>query len=176
MNIKTLSLKNFLETDEGESYIDLSSPVVIMPALPRVKGIYIVDEFTEMRPDLISVKYYGTPSFLDILCKLNLIYNPFSIKKGDILIILDLDNPDQFYQKAKTGSINADILQKAFVNKNLNEKDKNRLDRIKAKARDKKGGVKTPLPPNFMPSDKNSTVVKNGRIILGANLKNSTKI
>ena len=51
--------------------------------------IYIVNEDKYIaRPDLISYDFYGDPMYADVVCRFNVISNPFELTKG-----LDLSVP-----------------------------------------------------------------------------------
>ena len=47
----------------------------------------IVNKYYVARPDLISLAFYGTDRYADIICKLNGISNPFEINEDDTLTI-----------------------------------------------------------------------------------------
>jgi hypothetical protein len=132
-----------------------------------------------MRPDKISYRIFGTTAYTDAILKINKIFNPFSIKEGDILVIPNLSNPGLHYKSpADINKITAnenDVRDQFSAKELVNKKDKGRIERIAAKAKKKKAGVNTPLPPNVLPSNKKAKEFKKGRIILGANLNNPKK-
>lgn len=47
----------------------------------------MVNKYYVARPDLISLAFYGTDRYADIICKLNGISNPFEINENDLLTI-----------------------------------------------------------------------------------------
>jgi len=53
---------------------------------------YIIDEKHEMRIDLISKDIYGTTIYSDELLHINSIVDPLSMKKGDIIYYVNLDD------------------------------------------------------------------------------------
>lgn len=65
----------------------------------------IVNEHYVARPDLISLAFYGTDEYADIICKINGISNPFELNEDDMLSIPLLE----------------DILDYNKVNKNRSE-------------------------------------------------------
>lgn len=60
-------------------------------------GIYVVPREHHMRLDLISQKLYDTNKFVEELMRLNNIKNPFSVKEGDIINYVKLDNLTSMY-------------------------------------------------------------------------------
>jgi hypothetical protein len=51
----------------------------------------IVNKYYVARPDLISLAFYGTDKYADIICKVNGISNPFEINENDMLDIPALE-------------------------------------------------------------------------------------
>ena len=47
----------------------------------------IVNKYYVARPDLISLAFYGTDEYADIICKVNGISNPFELNEDDLLDI-----------------------------------------------------------------------------------------
>jgi hypothetical protein len=60
----------------------MGSSIVNDDAMPCV-----VNKFYVGRPDLISLAFYGTDKYADLICKLNGISNPFEINENDLLSI-----------------------------------------------------------------------------------------
>ena len=58
----------------------------------------IVNKYYVARPDLISLAFYGTDRYADIICKLNGISNPFELNEGMILLIPNLSTITFFYK------------------------------------------------------------------------------
>ena len=172
MDIKSLQLKNKLIDDNGQEYLDLSEPSTKQGAQIKIKGVIVVDTETEMRPDLISYKFYGSSNYVDIICKANNIFNPFSIIEGQVLVIPDFNNENQILSKP-VNTQKKDLRAKFTDTSRLSEDDQNRVQRLKEKARTKKGGVKNPLPPNMLPPGTSGKIFKDGEIILGSNLNNN---
>lgn len=70
----------------GEDAIDLLTLTYFEPSsyeyiLFKVPAEYIA------RPDLISIDQYGNTDYVDVICKLNGISNPFELNEGMILVI-----------------------------------------------------------------------------------------
>lgn len=166
MNIKSLQFKNYLVDDNGDNYIDLSQPSLKNGSYSGIKDIFQVDSETEMRADLISLKFYGSTEHIDILLKANNLFNPFCIKEGDLLVIPNILTDSAMYKKPNTG--NKKDLRQNFVDKaRLSSKDQNRVDRLKQKANGKEGAVANPMSPNLLQIGSNTQELKNGEIILG---------
>ena len=100
MDIKSLTLKNtIVDENTGESYYDLSAPSFAYKSEYGIKGLHYVSVDQAGRMDLVSEQYFGTGEYVDALCIVNNIFNPFSLNEGYILVIPDLKNPNLFYSK-----------------------------------------------------------------------------
>ncbi len=170
MNIKSLQNKKTLTDEDGDKYLDLSSQSIKHDIDLKTMAIYYVTEETAMRMDLIALTYYGSTEYIDLICKANAIYNPFSINVGDILVIPKVDNASDVYETP--GEPVAKDLRSQYVDiDRLTEKDQNRIDRLKEKAKGKKGAVKEVLPTNYLQPGEKGTIIKNGKITFDANFK-----
>ena len=78
MNIKILKNKPILTDIKGEQYVDLTYNGIVSNLYDSILGICVIYKSTEMRPDLVCLKYYGTTEYIDILLTSNNICNPFS--------------------------------------------------------------------------------------------------
>ena len=167
MNINIFKAKPKLTNDNNEEYLDLSyNSYNNNINFTSILGIEVVTKNTEMRLDKIAMKYYKTTEYLDLLCKVNNIFNPFSIKDGDILIIPNIPQKEKIYKN--TGEIVKKDIRKNYVDKaRLSTKDKNRLERLKAKVSGKSNASSTPLPPNILKENESNKTYKNGGIKLG---------
>lgn len=172
MNIKSLSLKNRLvDESTGENYFDLTAPSFNYKAELGVRAIHYVTQDQVGRIDKISELYYGTGEYIDALCVTNNIFNPFSLNEGDVLFIPNLVREDEVYRRPNTIS-RPNTIQDKFINTNIqSEKDQSRIQRLIQKAKEKKAGVTTPLPPNVLQQGQDGKTFTGGRIILGSNLK-----
>jgi hypothetical protein len=172
MNIKSLTLKNKLTTETtGEQYYDLTAPTFTYDTDYGLRALHYVLADQEGRIDKISELYFGTSEFIDAICVVNNIFNPFSVKEGDILIIPNLNKPDIFYKKPEVAS-RPNAIQATFTDTaGQSQKDQNRIQRIVKKAQEKKSGVSNPLPPNMLQPGQTSKVFENGNIKLGTNLQ-----
>jgi len=171
MNIKSLTLKNTLIDEKtGESYFDLTAPSFKYVSEYGIKSIHYVAFDQAGRVDLVSDQYFGTTEYVDAICIINNIFNPFSIQEGDLLIIPNLKNPQLFYSRPKTIQ-KPDSVQSQYIETNRqSEKDQSRIQRLIQKAKNKKNGVKSPLPPNVLQPGENVKEFAKGKIKLGTNL------
>lgn len=124
-----------------------------------------VEPHEEMRPDLISVLYYGNSNLADILCKYNNISNPFSLEVDQYIKIPV--NPESFFVNRP------DIIDKGTIKAapNLiprNKKDESRLNYLK------RLGTSLIQPNLNLPGDKNVRV-ENGKVIFGADVTKVNK-
>ena len=79
MNIKSLELKNKLSIEKtGEQYYDLTAPSFKYKRELGVKAIHYVTVDQAGRIDKISQQYFGTGAYIDAICIVNNIFNPFS--------------------------------------------------------------------------------------------------
>ena len=155
----------------GNQMTDLISSTFKFPSRARESaGAILVNEFEQMRPDLIANRIYGTTALWDVLLKYNGVSNPFSVNTGDIL----LGPSSAFLESTYVNPVNIlDRNQKAEgtfspILDPLGKKDKDRLDNLK-----KKAGVI--LPPNVnKPGDKN-VKIKDGRVIFGEDVTGINK-
>lgn len=63
----------------------------------------IVNKYYVARPDLISLAFYGTDKYADIICKVNGISNPFELNEDDLLDIPPVETV-RYYSTAGTAS------------------------------------------------------------------------
>jgi|TARA_R100000501_G_C2593444_1_gene92691 hypothetical protein len=171
MDIKSLTLKNKLVDDyDGESYWDLSAVSFKYDAVLGVKAIHYVTQDQVGRPDLISILYFGTAENVDAICVINNIFNPFSLQEGDVLAIPILSSPDKVYSRPKPITRVSSTI-KPYIDTAVQSKaDQNRIDRLIQKAKTKKNGVQTPLPPNVLQQGQKAKVFEDKMIKLGQNL------
>lgn len=170
MNIRSLTYKPIV-TDQstGDDYYDLSTPIFRYNK-SYVVGVYYVTQEDEARPDLISTKYFGSPSYLDAILIFNRIYNPFSIKEGDLLIIPDVTDEASVYQKPPSYNEPNSPLKTFTDTERQSTKDKNRIERLKKLAKERKNGAQNPLPPNMLQPNQKGTEFTDSAIILGSNM------
>ena len=174
MDNKIFDLKNKLTTSNNEEYLNLAQPTFTFLYTDGIKAVYQVTDETAMRPDLISFIFFGSEVHSAAICKVNGIFNPFSLEEGRVIIIPNIS--DKNYSKPKLAKsligdgneVRAQYTDAARMSK----KDANRIERLKNKGN--KNAVQTPLPPNVLPPGTVTKEFKDGVIKLGANFKKTT--
>ena len=171
MNIKSLTLKNKVSDDKtGEQYYDLTAPSFKYKRELGVKALHYVQQDQVGRVDKISQIYYGTGAYIDAICIVNNIFNPFSIQEGDVLAIPQLNQLDLVYKRPNAASRPSASLAQYVDTGRQSEMDQSRIQRLIQKAKTKKSGVKAPIPPNMLQQGQAAKVYEGGKIKLGANL------
>jgi len=175
MNIRSLELKNRLTIEKtGEQYFDLSAPSFTYKRELGVKALHYVTVDQAGRIDKISQQYFGTGAYVDAICIVNNIFNPFSVSEGDILAIPQLKDENLVYSRPDAASRPSETLAQYVNMDRQREQDQSRLQRLTQKAKTKKNGVKTPIPPNMLQQGQEAKIFKGGKILLGANLPTRT--
>ena len=171
MNIKSLTLKNKLtEERTGEFYYDLTAPSFIYDSDLGVKALHYVKIDQIGRIDKISEIYFGSGEFIDAICVVNNIFNPFSVNEGDVLVIPNLSRQDLVYLRPNPAS-RPNTTQEAYIDTGRqSEKDRSRIQRLIEKAKGSKSGVSQPMPPNMLQPGQETKVYEGGKIKLGTNL------
>lgn len=173
--MKAQSLKKEKITDDitGEEKFNFSKPAIKLKSEINIINVHLVKEDEEMRPDIISNLYYGSPDYVDILLKVNAISNPFSIKQGLFLRIPDKEAAERYKNDIKKVS-NKPRTQYTDT-KRMNEEDSNRKKFLEEKSKFKPNGSSENLPPNMLKSDESVKRFENDKVILGANLRTKKK-
>lgn len=164
MNIRSLTLKNILKDENKEEYFDLSVPSFDVTSI-QITDVHLVNQDEEGRIDKICKSYYGNSDFIDVLCFVNHIYNPFSVKEGDLLLIPEITSyAGKIYKKPEipTWLAPEETKQNSNNKKKTNEKDENRINRLKQQKKQRK--------PNELPEGATIKKYVNGKIILGTHL------
>lgn len=118
--------------------------------------IYYVDEFEEMRMDLVCNSIYGNVNHVDFLCNINDIFNPLSIKKDMIIIYVD----ENLIPAFRPDRIDKTEIRKKISNKRKQTKiDPNRVKYLSEKD--------DSLPPTVTRRDYNPVKYKDGKISIG---------
>jgi hypothetical protein len=120
--------------------------------------------------------YFGTGAYIDAICIVNNIFNPFTIAEGDVLAIPQLKDEGLVYSRPNAASRPSETLAQYVNTDRQSVQDQSRVQRLTQLAKSKKNGVKAPIPPNMMQQGQVAKVFKGGKILLGANLpsRNST--
>ena len=172
MNIKSLTLKNRLNDEKtGEQYYDLTAPSFKYIAEQGIKALHYVMVDEAGRIDKICETYFGTGQYVDAICVVNNIFNPFSVQEGDILVIPNLKQLDLLYRRPNPASRPSASLAQYVNTDRQSVQDQSRVQRLIQKAKTKKDGVEAPIPPNMLQQGQEAKIFKGGKILLGANMK-----
>ena len=170
MRLRLLQTKRKIDDIyDGDKKLALSEPTLMLNHEIRIIDYHVINEETQMRPDIIALDYYGTEDGLEIILKYNGISNPYSLKIGQILAIPEKTSASARYKKNKKV---ANSPRGQFIDKKrLSEKDKKRQDFLKSQSEKKENGSSENLPPNMLKSNEKIKSFENDRILLGSNLK-----
>jgi hypothetical protein len=186
---KLLNKKKIIINSLSQLVTDLVYGTFKFPASNTNAGLTVINDYENMRPDLLADRIYGDQSKWDALLKYNGISNPFSVKSGDIYYTLQFGGLDATYVKPRDIQLRG---EKVSIDSNgaiIPEakspgKDKNRLENLANKnAQRAKGaaaaknakavadGVTTgpggALPPGVNKKGDKNVKIKNGRLVLG---------
>lgn len=108
----------------NEKVKNLCDPTFQIPPTYQYEILEVSEKYIA-RPDILSLDIYGDTIYMDLICKLNGISNPFELNKGMLLII---PSPDEIMNFMKTPDISeCDVDTNNItkpVSKNKNEKRK----------------------------------------------------
>ena len=172
---RTVLNKYVIEKKNKDIVNDLTRSSIDKNAFANVasNSRYIVDEFHEMRADLIAISIYGDQNMADLLLKYNAISNPFSLKKGDVLFLPsreDLINMVKFPKEiADIGIEGSEKREELFLNPKDN-KDKDRIEQLKEDS-----NVGEILPPNVNKKGDKNVKIKDGKLIFGEDVTSVNK-
>lgn len=125
-----------------------------------------VNQFEVGRPDLISLRAYGTIEKADLILKFNGISDPFSLTEGETIKIPRENFPFRTLERIQETEEN--IVKQQFVDtKRLSKKDQKRVEALK-----KKYDKENILPPNVVPVGKKTFKFQAGQVIFGAQAQN----
>jgi len=161
----------FTNPNFSESYLDLVAPSWDSKNIKySIKSIAIVNDETEMRPDLVSVMYLFDQYRLGSILKINNISNPLSVKSGEVLFIPSDQMVKDLFNASK--SVNNQKQKARTFRKELQEKisqiSKDRVEYLNAK--NISAVAETPLPPNLLQEGERQILVTEGRLIFGPDI------
>lgn len=172
INSLKYKLKKF-DDNINEDKINFMIPSILIKGNVKFIDMFTVTEFEEMRPDLISLKFYNRPDLWDIILKANAISNPLAVKEGMVLRIPDKNAAEKFISKVPRIS---KAPREQFTNpKRMNQKDQKRQEFLQKKSSSKPNGSSENLPPNMLKSNQKAKIFKDGKIILGANIPTNNR-
>lgn len=133
----------------------MTEPSILFNENTRILTIHTVDESEVGRVDMIAERYYRNPSHAEMILKFNNISNPFSVTKGDELLIPDFESALEDWTRINSIEDQAieeiDSVRSQFMDtKRLPVKDAKRVEYLKKKAAKLKNGSKQILPPNLL--------------------------
>ena len=172
---RTVLNKYVIEKKNKDLASDLTRSSIDRGAFANIaaNSRYIVDEFHEMRPDLIALALYGDQNMTDLLLKYNAISNPFSLEKGTILFVPkreDLINMVIFPTEIPDiGALGSEKREDLFLNPK-NNKDKDRIKQLKEDS-----DVGEILPPNVNKKGDKNVKIKDGKLIFGEDVTSVNK-
>ena len=103
MFARSLDGKKIYTLEDGTVAVDLTESIFDKNKMnPQIYSLYKVSRGYEMRPDLVSQTLYGSTDYAEMILKLSLINNPFSIEYDDIIYGSSLS---QIYNNVKTTSL-----------------------------------------------------------------------
>lgn len=115
-----------LRTDirTGQTIKDMLTLTFVDPDQYNYRIFRVPSEYIA-RPDLISIDQYGSDAYVDIICKLNGISNPFELNEGMLLILPSTGHMALFYY-------NSDNIPEDDSDNNQTPKPKQRKEKRKA--------------------------------------------
>lgn len=158
---------------DGELILDLTYISVKYDYAPDIVDYVLVNESTEMRPDLLSRQAYGTLLNWDVLFKYNGISNPYSVEKSDILFVPSLEQMNDQLSTDATENSSVDSIRKQYVDVSKKAKEDPKLAEIEKKrraalqAKVAKNKSISNLPPNVAEEGSKEVVIKGGKIFFG---------
>lgn len=160
------NLVDLLELRRDENQDDLYD-LFVQSFKNVTTGLYVtvITRKYEMRLDLLCVDLYGSAKYIGMIMKINDIFNPFSVKIGDVIAYVPSETlSDSLYTDPKL----LDEQKAKLVNVLKTSKtDANRrkfLDSI---------GVPPALPPTVAPDGASKSVIENGKILIAPYLFNN---
>lgn len=181
MFLNSLDRKPLFKKKDGNIIRDLTQTMFDFKANNYINySVYRVPTDYEMRPDLISQSVYNNTIYAEYILKYNGISNPFSIDRGDIILIPSLETARQNTKKQGSG-VDDDSDSKRIRNsykyidptkapkrdKDLEKFDQRNLGRKDAQLAD---GA---LPPNIAQEGETGITYRNGRVYFGENVSQS---
>lgn len=158
--MKITQLDNILKRDNPTELYDITGVSFIYPMdLNFTIFQYIVSDFEEMRMDLVCNAIYGDTEHIDMLCSLNDIKNPLSIKEGTVILYV----PSDQITNLQISDINKDYVRKVISNRRKQQK----IDPKRTKYLEEQGYS---LPPTITKSDYRPIKHHGGKTHIGAGI------
>jgi hypothetical protein len=174
MQLEVLGNKPVIGNTENELKLELTYPSVQNLFQYRNSYAVAVKPSESMRPDMLSMNFFGVSDSWDMLLKYNGISNPFSINEGDYFFSPEIDElrsnmAPSGRQVREISSIRDQYInpeKKSMVDSRLAIIEAQRLEAMKKKseASSVKGNL---LPPNVASPGDREIVVRGGKIYFG---------
>jgi hypothetical protein len=167
-NKSVFNPQNDLNSTGSYGIWDLTKASITYNNLPvSISAFFIVTEYYQMRPDLISAIKLGDPGMVGSLLKFNAISNPFALKEGKALAIPDKSTVNEsFTVKKKTDqeiTSNTNTNPNNVFKKNQEQKKFKVSDGRKKFLQDKiKNKPELNIPPNVLQPGEKTVLKKNG--------------
>lgn len=116
---KTTIKSNYLDADVF-NYLDTTFEI---PKDMSVDLVEVTEDYIA-RPDLISLKAYGSDDYVDVICKLNGVSNPFELNVGDMIVLPAFEELRKFIVRPNADELEDSENKEVPVSKKKNEKRK----------------------------------------------------
>lgn len=128
LDYNVLNSKSDIKLPKESEYIKdlLSSNINLPENLLEIKDdlkVYLVEKEYIARPDLISLAFYGTDQYADVLCKVNGISNPFELNEGELIFIPAFGYVQRAFNRSEPNDVieNDDYLGKTKINQKFKD-------------------------------------------------------
>lgn len=163
---------------KGSGVWDLTkSSITYKEVQPKIEDIFFTSENEEMRPDLISTRLFGTPNYIGSVLKTNMISNPFSLERGEQIVVFRPSTMDAMFENKKAEDVSntsgpnnsrAQSLLKVQEDKKFSVSD-SRAEYLNKIAK----SPAQPLPPNAMQEGQVQTLRTDEYIFFGPSVSSS---
>lgn len=179
MSLTILSNKPTRGTTEETLILDLTYPSRTNAYDFTNSFAVVVKPNEAMRPDLLSVNFFGNPDYYDMILKTNGISNPFSIDPGEVYFAPELNELINNNAPSGQESQSAQSIINQYVNPDKASLTDTRLSNAEAQrlvAMTNKASTAAIqgnlLPPNVANTGDREITVKGGKIYFGKDVVN----
>jgi hypothetical protein len=167
-NKSVFNPQNDLNATGSYGVWDLTKASITYNNLPvSISAFFVVTEYYQMRPDLISAIKLGDPGMVGSLLKFNAISNPFALKEGKALAIPDKSTVKESFTVKKKE--NQEITSNTNTNPNNAFKKNQEQKKFKVSEGRKKflqdkikNKPELNIPPNVLQPGEKTVLKKNG--------------
>lgn len=134
----------------------------------KIEDLYIVNEWSESRPDIIAFEVYDDVKKLEPILKLNDITNPLAIQNGDLLLIPNRNWIETLYHsEPKPYKDTESQWKKKFIDASKKpDTNKARSEYLEVQNL-RKARASEPVPPSFRRTGDVNIEEIEGKILLG---------